>query len=325
MLDRRALLVATAAAIAAPAPAIPQGAWPERPVRVVVPWPPGGSTDVLARLLAERLSQSLGQPFVVENKPGAGGNIGTDAIAKAAPDGHTMGPVTVGGWSINQYLYTRLPYDPERDIVPVSMHWELPNVFAVPAQHVPARTLQEFVAWAKQRREGVSYGSPGVGTTPHLSGAMFASRAGLDAIHVPFRGAAQTIPAMLSGDVHFALDNLASYVPVIQEGRMRALAVTSARRFPTLPEVPTMAEVGVPDFVVTSWQGFAFPSGTPRPVVDRLNAALKRLAEDEAVQRRFLDVGATIAWSTPEELAERGRRERPMWQEAVRISGARLE
>jgi tripartite-type tricarboxylate transporter receptor subunit TctC len=229
MMERRTLLAATAAAaIATPAPA--QGAWPERPVRVVVPWPPGGSTDVLARLLAERLAQSLGQPFVVENKPGAGGNIGTDAIAKAAPDGYTMGPVTVGGWSINQYLYTRLPYDPERDIVPVSMHWELPNVFAVPAQHVPARTLQEFVAWAKQRREGVSYGSPGVGTTPHLSGAMFASRAGLDAIHVPFRGAAQTIPAMLSGDVTFALDNLASYVPVIQEGRMRALAVTSAER-----------------------------------------------------------------------------------------------
>jgi tripartite-type tricarboxylate transporter receptor subunit TctC len=195
----------------------------------------------------------------------------------------------------------------------------------VPTQHNPSRTLAEFVAWAKAKRGGVSYGSPGIGSTPHLSGALLAMRAGYEAVHVPFRGAAQTIPAMLAGDVDFALDNLASYVPVIQEGRMRALAVTSARRFPTLPEVPTMAEAGVPDFVVTSWQGFAFPAGTPRPVVDRLNAALKRLAEDEALQRRFLDVGATIAWSTPEELAERGRRERPMWQEAVRISGARLE
>jgi tripartite-type tricarboxylate transporter receptor subunit TctC len=130
---------------------------------------------------------------------------------------------------------------------------------------------------------------------------------------------------MLSGDVDFALDNLASYVPVIQEGRMRALAVTSARRFPTLPDVPTMSEAGVPDFVVTSWQGFAFPTGTPRPIIDRLNAALKQLADDEGMQRRFLQVGATIAWSTPEELAERGRRERPMWQEAVRISGARAD
>ncbi len=325
MLERRTLLAATAAAIAAPARAMAQGAWPERPVRVVVPWPPGGSTDVLARLLAERLAQSLGQPFVVENRPGAGGNIGTDAIAKAAPDGHTMGPVTVGGWSINQFLYARLPYDPERDIVPVSMHWELPNVFAVPAQHVPARTLQEFVAWAKQRREGVSYGSPGVGTTPHLSGAMFACRAGLDATHVPFRGAAQTIPAMLSGDVTFALDNLASYVPVIQEGRMRALAVTSAERWPTLPDVPTMAEAGVPDFVVTSWCAFAVPRGVPRAIIDRTNAAMRQAAEDPAVRERFLQTGARALWSTPEDAAARAARERPMWREVVRLSGARLE
>ncbi len=325
MLDRRTLLAATAAAIAAPAPALAQGAWPERPVRVVVPWPPGGSTDVLARLLSERLSQSLGQPFVVENRAGAGGNIGTDAIAKAAPDGYTMGPVTVGGWSINQYLYTRLPYDPERDIIPVSMHWELPNVFAVPAQHVPARTLQEFVAWAKQRREGVSYGSPGVGTTPHLSGAMFASRAGLDAIHVPFRGAAQTIPAMLSGDVTFALDNLASYVPVIQEGRMRALAVTSAERWPTLPDVPTMVEAGMPDFVVTSWCAFAVPRGVPRAIIDRVNAGMREAAEDPAMQERFLQTGARALWTTPEDAAARAARERPMWREVVRLSGARLE
>src|SRR3712207_556303 len=252
MLHRRTLLASAAAATTAPALARAQGAWPERPVRVVVPWPPGGSTDVLARLLAERLQERLGQPFVVENRPGAGGKIGTDALAKAPPDGYTIGPVTVGGWSINQYLYARLPYDPERDIAPVSMHWELPNVFAVPAQHVPARTLQEFVAWAKARHGGVAYGSPGVGTTPHLSGALFAGRMGLDATHVPFRGAAQTIPAMLSGDVQFALDNLASYIPVIQEGRMRALAVTSAERWPTLPDIPTMAEAGMPDFVVAS-------------------------------------------------------------------------
>ncbi len=323
MLRRRTLIAAAATLPAASLHA--QAQWPERPVRVIVPWPPGGSTDVLCRLLAERLTQILSQTFVVENRPGAGGNIGAEAIAKAAPDGYTMGPITVSGWSINQYLYSRLPYDPERDIVAVSMHWELPNVFAVPAAHVPARTLQEFIAWAKQQRQGVSYGSPGVGTTPHLSGSMFCNRAGIDGTHVPFRGAAQTIPAMLSGDVHFALDNLASYVPVINEGRMRALAVTSAERFPTLPNVPTMAEAGMPDFVVTSWCAIAFPAGAPRAAIERLNAAMKTAAEDPAFQQRFLQTGARALWSTPEDAAARAARERPMWREVVRISGARLD
>jgi tripartite-type tricarboxylate transporter receptor subunit TctC len=323
MTSRRALLAAPL--LATPALALAQGEWPTRPVRVIVPWPPGGSTDVLARLLAERMQTILGQPFVVENRPGAGGNIGADAIAKSAPDGHTMGPVTVGGWSINQYLYGRLPYDPERDIVPISMHWELPNVFVVPAQHVPAASLAEFIAWARARRGGVAFGSPGVGTTPHLSGAMFTSRLSIEGTHVPFRGAAQTIPAMLSGDVHFALDNLASYVPVIQEGRMRALAVTSAERWPTLPEVPTMAEAGVADFVVTSWCAMAFPAGVPAPILARANAAMRSAAADPAFQQRFLAAGARALWSTPEEAAQRAARERPMWQEVVRISGARLE
>jgi tripartite-type tricarboxylate transporter receptor subunit TctC len=320
---RRALLAAPL--LAAPGLARAQAEWPVRPVRIIVPWPPGGSTDVLARLLAERMQAILGQPFIVENRPGAGGNIGADAIAKSAPDGYTMGPVTVGGWSINQYLYGRLPYDPERDIVPISMHWELPNVFVVPAQHVPATTLAEFIAWARARRGGVAYGSPGVGTTPHLSGAMFTSRLSIEGTHVPFRGAAQTIPAMLSGDVQFALDNLASYVPVIQEGRMRALAVTSAERWPTLPNVPTMAEAGVADFVVTSWCAMAFPAAVPAAVVARANAAMRSAAAEPAFQQRFLAAGARALWSTPEEAAGRAARERPMWQEVVRISGARLE
>ena len=325
MLDRRTLLAATAATAASPVPIRAQGVWPEQRVRVVVPWPPGGSTDVLARLLSDRLTQRLGQPFVTENKPGAGGNIGTDAIAKAAPDGYTMGPVTVGGWTINQYLYARLAYDPDRDIVPVSMHWELPNVFAVPAQHVPARSLPEFIAWAKARPGGVSYGTPGIGTTPHLCGAMFAGRAGLDAIHVPFRGAAQTIPALLSGDVSFALDNLASYVPAIRDGRMRALAVTSPERWPTLPEVPTMAEAGLPDLVITSWCAFAVPRGVARTAIARANEAMREAVADPDLQDRFLRAGARAVWTEPEGVAARIERERPMWREMVRLSGARLE
>jgi len=328
MIARRTLLgTALALPLVLPlaAPALAQPAWPSRPVRVIVPWPPGGSTDVLARFLAEQMSQRLGQPFVIENRAGAGGNIGADAIAKSAPDGYTMGPVTVGGWSINQFLYARLPYDPERDILPISMHWELPNVLVVSAAHVPATTVQEFIAWARARPGGVSYGTPGVGTTPHLSGAMFTSRLNIEGVHVPFRGAAQTIPAMLSGDVNFALDNLASYVPVIQEGRMRALAVTSAERWPTLPNVPTMAEAGVPDFVVTSWCAMAFPAGVPRLIVERAAAVIREVSDTPLMQDRFLRAGARAIWSTPEEAAARAARERPMWREVVRLSGARLE
>ncbi|MFT8246811.1 Bug family tripartite tricarboxylate transporter substrate binding protein [Roseomonas sp. BN140053] len=339
MPNRRALLSAAACLPALLPPALPlfrpalaqtsgaaaAGTWPERPVRVIVPFPPAGSTDVLTRILCERLGNRLGQPFVLENRPGAGGNIGMDALAKAAPDGHTAAMATVGQFSINQFLYARMSWEVDRDIQPVALSYDLPNVAVVPTEHVPARTLAEFIAWAKARPGGISFGSPGVGTSPHLSGELFRSRLGIEATHVPFRGAAQTIPAMLSGDVHFALDNLPSYAPVIAEGRMRALAVTSEVRWPTMPDVPTMAEAGVPDFVVTSWAAFVMPRGVPRAVVDRFNAALREIAAEDAPRARFLQAGARLLWSTPEDAVARGRAERPMWQEAVRISGARAE
>jgi tripartite-type tricarboxylate transporter receptor subunit TctC len=323
MIARRSLLAAGAATLATPS--LAQAPWPNRSVRVIVPWPPGGSTDVLCRLLCEQMQQRLGQTFVLENRPGAGGNIGADALAKSAPDGYSMAPLTLGAWHINQFLYNRLPYDPQRDFQPISMHWELPNVLVVSAQHNPANSLQEFIAWAKAQRNGVSYGSPGVGTTGHLSGAMFTSRLGIDGTHVPFRGAAQIIPAMLSGDLNFALDNLASYVPVIQEGRMKAFAITGASRWPTLPNVPIMAEAGVPDFVVESWCAMAFPAGVPRPIVDRASQVIQEIVADPATQDRFLRAGAKAVASRPEAVTERVTRERPMWQEVVRISGARLE
>jgi tripartite-type tricarboxylate transporter receptor subunit TctC len=287
IIRRRTVLAGLAAApFAAPAIA-QQGNWPERLVKVIVPWPAGGSTDVLTRLVCERLHQKLGQPFVVENKSGAAGNIGVEAAAKSPPDGYTLGVAAVGHWSINQYLYSKLPWDIDRDFVPVSVSFELPNVAVVPAQHNASKTLAEFIAWAKAKKNGISYGSPGIGTTPHLSGALLASRAGYEATHVPFRGAAQTIPAMLAGDVDFALDNLASYIGHIQQGQMRALAVTSAKRFPSLPDVPTMAEAGMKDFVITSWHGYVFPTGTPKPIVEKLNAALA-----EGSRRRRRPAGA---------------------------------
>ena len=185
------------------------------------------------------MKEIFGQPFVIENRPGAGGNIGIAAVTGSSPDGYTVGAATIGHFAINQYLYSKMPFDAERDMIPASLTWELPNVFVVATDHCPAKSVSEFIAWAKQKGR-VTYGSPGVGTSPHLSGVMFVKQAGLDATHVPFRGAAQTIPAMLSGDVNFAIDNLASYVPAISSGKMRALAVTSSQRWPTMADVPTM-------------------------------------------------------------------------------------
>ena len=320
-LNRRTFLQSSAAAgvfVASGAQA--QSAWPDRPVKIVVPYPAGGSTDVLARFLAESLKEMFGQPFMIENRPGAGGNIGIATVTGSAPDGYTIGAATVGHFAINQFLYKSMPFDPERDMVPASMTWELPNVFVVATDHVPAKTVAEFIDWARKKGK-VSFGSPGVGTSPHLSGVLFAARAKLDAVHVPFRGAAQTIPAMLSGDVDFALDNLASYVSTIQSGKMRALAVTSARRWPSMPEVPTMAEAGVKDFVVTSWAAFIVPAGTPRPLIDKIAAAMKKISNDAELQKRFEVAGAHCIASTPEEATAFANKERAMWKDVVALSG----
>jgi tripartite-type tricarboxylate transporter receptor subunit TctC len=329
MISRRSLLQSAVGASALAATcAVGQenraGGWPDRTVKIIVPYPAGGSTDVLVRILGEQLKQMFGQPFVVENRPGAGGNVGMAAVAGSAADGYTLGAATVGHFSINQYLYARMPYDADRDLVAVTLTWEMPNVLVVASDHVPAKTLPEFVAWAKQRGR-VSFGSPGVGTSPHLSAALFSTRTGIEAVHVPFRGAAQVIPAMLSGDVTYALDNLASYMSTIESGKMRALAVTSAKRWPTMPDVPTMAEAGLADFVVTSWAALVVPARTPRPIIDKIAAAQKQIAADADIQRRFLQAGARCLASTPEEATAQGVKERPMWQEMVKLSGARGE
>jgi len=323
MLTRRSLLRTAAAGTAlAAAPAFAQGtAWPNQNVRIIVPYPAGGSTDVLFRILAERLKDKLGQSFVVENRPGASGNIGIDLVAKSAPDGNTIGAATIGHFAINQYLIASMPFNAERDLVAPTLTYELPNVAVVATKHVQAKTLDEFIAWAKARPKGISIGSPGPGTSPHLSGVLFEARTGVKAVHVPFKGASQTIPAMLSGDVDFAVDNLASYISQIESGNMRALAVTSGQRWPTLPNVPTMAEAGVKDFVVTSWAAYVLPAATPRAIVDKIAATHKELTADAALQKRFLDAGARLLTSTPEEAKAFGAKEAKWWQEVVRLAG----
>ena len=298
--------------------------WPDAPVKIIVPFTAGGASDVLTRVLAEKLQTRLGQTFIVDNRTGAGGNIGMEAVKNAAADGYTISSATIGTLSINQFLFAKLGYDPVADFAYVTMIWENCNVFVVAPQH-PAKTVQEFLAWARKQPKGVTFGSAGVGTTPHLAGELFRVRAGITALHVPYRGAAQSMPALMAGDTDFAIDNIASYMPLIKAGKVRALAVTSSTRWPTLPDVPTMAEAGIPNFIVTSWGAFVVPKGTPVAIVNKLSAAVQAIAAEPAVQQRFLDTGARAVASTPAETAAFAERERVKWKEVVHISGAKMD
>ena len=327
MISRRgAIHTAVAAGIAMVLPPVDAqtAAWPTAPVRIVVPFSAGGASDVLTRVLAEKLTGKLGQNFIVDNRTGAGGNIGMDSVRGAPADGYTIASATVGTLSINQFLFSKMAYDPAHDFEYVSMIWENCNVFVVAAQH-PAKTVQEFLAWARKQPKGVTYGSAGVGTTPHLSGELFRARTGIQALHIPFRGAAQSMPALVAGDTDFAIDNVASYMPLIRAGKVRALAVTSADHWPTLPEVPTMAQAGVRDFVVTSWGTFVMPKGTPAPIIAKLSAAVQAIASEPAVQQRFLETGARAISSTPQEAIAFAERERVKWKEVVQLSGAKMD
>ena len=318
-------VLALALALAGTAPVAAQTtAWPEGPVKVVVPFSAGGASDVLTRMLAEKLQARLGQNFIVDNRTGAGGNVGMDAVRTAPADGYTIASGTIGTLSINQFLFAKMSYDPVRDFAYVSTIWENCNVFVVSANH-PAKTVQEFLAWGKKQPKGVTFGSAGVGTTPHLAGELFRVRTGLPALHIPFRGAAQSMPALVAGDTDFAIDNVASYLPLIKSGKVRALAVTSAERWPTLPEVPTMAEAGVKDFFITSWGAFVVPKATPPAIIAKLSAAIQAIAAEPAMQQRFLDTGARAVSATPQETAAFAERERVKWKEVVHLSGAKMD
>ena len=299
-------------------------AWPDKQVRIIMPFPAGGASDVLTRILAEQLSTRLGQVFVVDNRTGAGGNIGMEAGTKAAPDGYTLISATIGTLTINQFLFKSLPYDPERGFVLASTFWANCNIVMVAPQH-PSKTLKEFIAWGKAQPKGITYGSSGVGTTPHLAGELFRLRTGVPATHVPARGAPQTIPMLLSGALDTSIDNIASYAALLSSGQMRGLATTCAERWPTFPDIPTMAESGVPDFVITSWGAMAAPAGTPAAIVEKLSRTMAEIAADPAVQKRFLTAGARITASTPQETVDFAVRERKKWSELVRIAGARAD
>lgn len=327
MITRRTALTGLAGALALPAvrAASAQGAWPSRPLRMIVPFPPGGSTDVLSRVIAERLSTALGQTVVIENRPGSAGNVGVNAIARAEPDGYTIGVSTIGPLSAHVELYRSLPFNPRTDFTYLADIYEIPNVFVVNPQN-PVRTVKEFIAWAKEKGPGkVSYGTPGIGTTAHLSTEFFSRKVGIQLLHVPYRTGAVAVQDLIAGRIDMMFDNLPTIIGQIQGKAIKPIAVSTARRWPGLPDVPTMIESGIPDFDVTSWSGMLAPKGIPDAIAQRLTAELIKMGEDPAFVQRFQEMGAIATMKGPDVLKARVEAEIPRWAEVVRAAGAKVD
>ena len=301
-----------------------QGAYPTKPIRLVVPFPPAGTTDILARAIAQRWTETLGQSVVVDNRPGAGGNIGADLVAKAAPDGYTLLMGTVGTHAINPSLYGKLPYDHVKDFTPVVLVAGVPNVLVVnPA--LPVQNVQELIAYAKANPAKLNFASSGSGTSIHLAGELFKVMTGVQMTHVPYKGSAPALQDLLGGQAQLMFDNLPSSLAPIRAGKLRALAVTSATRAPALSDVPTVAEAGVPGFEASSWFGVLAPAGTPAAIVTRLNAeAVKWLATPDA-KEKMLANGANAVGGSPEDFAAFIQAETVKWAKVVKESGARVE
>jgi len=291
-----------AAALLAPAAASAQ-AWPAKPIKVVVNFPPGGAADQLARLVGQPLSEALGQPVVIENRGGANGNIGGEAVARSAPDGYTLLMSSGGMVSVNPHLYQKMPFDPAKDLVPVAAAARV-LVYLVERPELPPKNVQEFIAYLKARPGKLSYGSPGVGSSPHLAGEMFKSQTGTFATHVPYRGAAPALQDLLAGQIDFYFDPGIA-LQQVKAGKLRLLAVGSPKRSPLFPDVPTLDEAGLKGFDADTVFGFYAPAGTPQPVVAKLNAEINKVLAMPAVQERIAQLGGEAAPGTPEAFHER--------------------
>jgi tripartite-type tricarboxylate transporter receptor subunit TctC len=293
-------------------------------VRLVVPFAPGGTTDILARLVGAKLSEVYGQQFVIENRAGAGGNIGAEIVAKAPGDGYTILMGTPGTQAINQYVYRTMPYDTVNDFAPVSLVALVANVLAVNPQ-VPAKDLKELVALARAKPGTLNFATPGNGTTGHLSTELLKTMAGIDLTHVPYRGSGPALQDLLAGQVQMTIDNIPSALPHIQAGSLRALAVTSGRRWFALPDVPTMAEAGVAGYEATSWFVVMAPAKTPSDIVGRLSAEIDAQLKTEDMRKRFRDVGAEPVGGTPRELAAFLAAEQAKWKGVVEAAKIKLD
>ena len=297
-------------------------AYPAKPIRVIVPYPPGGGTDTAARLIGQKLTASLGRTVIVENRPGANGNIGTDAAAKAAPDGYTLGMATPGPVTAGKNLYPSLPYDPERDLMPVILVNASPNVLAIHPS-VPARSVKELIALAKAKplRVGVS----AIASVQHLLAEMFNHTTGLKLQIVPYKGGAQVATDVVGGQIESLWSVLPVVLPPIQSGRLIAIAVASEKRSALLPKVPTMAESGWPSVVATAWNGVVAPAGTPRAIVDQVNAAIGQALRAPDITERFAAIGMEAVGGTPEEFGAFLRTETAKWAKVIRAAGIKVE
>ena len=286
----------------------------------MVPFAPGGSTDIVARLIGERLSTSLGQPVVIENRAGAGGNIGADAVAKAAPDGYTLLMATTGVMAINNALYKTMPFDAATDLAPVIYAASITNVLAVPLE-LPARNVAELVALAKREPGKLSFASSGAGSSTHLSGELFKALAGVDLVHIPFKGSGQALVDVIAGRVSMIFDNMPSALPHIKGGKLRALGVTGSKRSGALPEAPTIAEAGVAGYESLSWSGIAVPAATPRDVVARLNREIGAILARDDMRQKLAEQGAETVGGPPEAFDAHVKSEREKWSRLIRAAG----
>ena len=326
-LPRRRALILSGSALAAPmiASGIARAAdeWPNKPVKYINLFPAGGPTDVLSRIACQKLTELTGQQFIVENRGGSGGNVGADAIAKSAPDGYTIGLMSVSSHAIATTLYAKLPFNADKDFTPVTMLWSLPNLLIVRKSLGP-KTVPELIAMAKQNPGKISYASSGAGTTVHLSGAVFASLAGIDILHVPYRGSAPAIQDLLADQVDMIFDNIPGSLAQMAGGKVWGLGVTSTERSPMAPDVPTMAEF-LPGFDINSWGGICGPAGLPPAIVDKLNALAKQALDSDEVKKAYLKNGATPLWkSVPDTIAYR-RAEEQRFAPIVKASGAKVD
>ncbi|MBK6336450.1 MAG: tripartite tricarboxylate transporter substrate binding protein [Betaproteobacteria bacterium] len=299
-------------------------AFPQKPVRLVVPFPPGGPIDTVARAIAQKLTEAWGQTVVVDNRPGAGGNIGADLVAKAAPDGYTVVMGALSTHAVNPSLYPKMPYDAVKDFAPISLVAVTPNVLVVNPS-LPVATAREFIAYARANPGKLAFGSGSNGSAGHLAGELFKVDAGVDMLHVPFKGAAPAMQALLAGDTQLMFDNLASATAQVKAGKLKALAVTTARRSKLAPDLPTLAEAGLPGFDISTWFGLLAPAGTPADVVARWNAEVTRILNSTEMRERMTALGAEPAPDTPAEFARFIAGETAKYARIVKLSGAKLD
>jgi tripartite-type tricarboxylate transporter receptor subunit TctC len=310
--------------LALTAPLADAQAWPSKPIKWIVPFAPGGTTDILARTVGDKLAQALGQPVIIENKPGAGGGVGAEFVARAAPDGYTIMGGTISTHAINASLYKNLPYDPVKDFVPIVLLARVPNMLVVNPD-VPAKNVGELIVLLKANPGKYTFASSGNGTSQHLSGELFKSMSGTDMQHIPYKGSPPALQDVVGGQVTMTFDNITTAWPLAKSGKLRALAVTTATRSSIAPDVPTLAESGLPGFEVGSWQGVFAPAGTPPDIVRRLNTEIVRILALPDVKEKLAGLGAELVGNSPEEFAVLVKAEVVKWADVVRKSGAKVD